>query len=83
MILTCYCGGFFFFYLKLISKAKEECAFVDLNSSRTDVCFYAFCLELRKAIIVNCKGDLDIHMVDTGTAFSPDASWGEEVEGGN
>lgn len=38
---------------------------------------------LRKAIIVNCKGDLDIHMVDTGTAFRADASWGEEVEGGN
>lgn len=54
-----------------------------MNSSRADVCFCAFCLELRKAITVNSKGDLDIHMVDTVTAFRVDASWGEEVEGGN
>lgn len=37
----------------------------------------------RKAIVVNSKGYLDIHMVDIGAAFRTHASWGEKVEGGN
>lgn len=57
---------------------------MDLNNSQEQMYVSMLCLELKKkAIIVNSKGHLDIHMVDIVAAFRTDASWGDKVEGGN